>query len=62
MNQNEDRPKRPKIATVANIYQRRSHTEKIIDRILDGYGWNGIYHHPCWMWCRCVSIKLAQTI
>ncbi len=36
---------RPRIAVVANIYQRRLHTQHIIDRILDGYGWGGVHHH-----------------
>src|ERR1051326_845198 len=36
---------RPRVAVVANIYQRRLHTQHIIDRILDGYGWGGVYYH-----------------
>ena len=37
--------RRPQVAVVANIYQRRLHTQHIIDRILDGYGWGGVYYH-----------------
>jgi hypothetical protein len=36
--------RRPQVAVVANIYQRRLHTQHIIDRILDGYGWGGVHH------------------
>jgi hypothetical protein len=36
---------RPQVAVVANIYQRRLHTQHIIDRILDGYGWGGVHYH-----------------
>jgi hypothetical protein len=46
MAQNSTRPKRPQIAVLANIYQRRLHAQHIVDRILDGYGWGGVYHHP----------------
>src|SRR5579863_2437088 len=35
----------PQVAVVANIYQRRLHTQHIVDRILDGYGWGGVHHH-----------------
>lgn len=35
-----------KIAVLANIYKTRLHTQHIIDRILDGYGWNGVFYHP----------------
>jgi hypothetical protein len=38
--------KRPQIAVLANIYKTRLHTQHIVDRILDGYGWDGVYHHP----------------
>jgi len=38
--------KRPQIAVLANIYKTRLHTQHIVDRILDGYGWGGVYRHP----------------
>ena len=38
--------KRPQIAVVANIYKVHLHTQHIIDRLLDGYGWGGVFHHP----------------
>jgi hypothetical protein len=37
--------KRPKIAVLANIYKNHLHTQHIIDRILEGYGFGGVYHH-----------------
>src|ERR1039457_738843 len=37
---------RPKLAGVVTTYFKYSHTQHIIDRFLDGYGWNGTHHHP----------------
>ena len=37
---------RPKLAGVVTTYFRMSHAQHIIDRLLDGYGWNGTHHHP----------------
>ena len=37
---------RPKIAAVVTVYRKYSHAQHIVDRLLDGYGWNGAYHHP----------------
>ena len=39
-------PKRPKLAAVCTIYFRMSHAQHIVDRFLDGYGWNGTHHYP----------------
>ncbi|MBL0157342.1 MAG: hypothetical protein IPP47_09615 [Bryobacterales bacterium] len=39
-------PKRPKIAAIGTIYFKHSHTQHIVDRFLDGYGWNGKHHRP----------------
>jgi len=39
-------PARPKLAAVTTSYFKYSHTQHIVDRFLDGYGWNGTYHHP----------------
>jgi len=37
---------RPKIAAVATTYFKYSHAQHIVDRFLDGYGWNGEHHYP----------------
>src|SRR5216683_8156608 len=37
---------RPKLAAICTIYFRMSHAQHIVDRFLDGYGWNGTHHHP----------------
>ena len=39
-------PERLKIAAVTTIYFKISHAEEIVDRLLDGYGWNGTHHRP----------------
>jgi len=39
-------PKRPKIAAVTTTFFKYSHTQHIVDRFLEGYGWNGEYHRP----------------
>lgn len=39
-------PKRPKIAAITTIYFKHSHAQHIVDRFLEGYGWNGTHHHP----------------
>jgi hypothetical protein len=39
-------PERPKLAAVCTTYFRMSHSQHIVDRFLDGYGWNGTHHHP----------------
>lgn len=38
--------RRPQIAVLANIYKTHLHTQHIVDRILDGYGWGGVFYHP----------------
>ena len=38
--------KRSKIAAIATIYHKYSHTQHIVDRFLEGYGWNSRHHHP----------------
>lgn len=38
--------KRPRLAAIATIYFRHSHAQHIVDRFLDGYGWNGTHHRP----------------
>ena len=37
---------RLKIAAVINEYRPRAHGQHIVDRFLDGYGWNGRWHRP----------------
>jgi hypothetical protein len=37
---------RPKIAGLVTQYRKYSHGQHIIDRFLEGYGWNGEHHHP----------------
>src|SRR6266699_1286445 len=37
---------RPKIAAVTTIYFKFSHAQHIVDRFLEGYGWNSEHHHP----------------
>lgn len=37
---------RPKIAAVVTEYRKYSHAQHIVDRFLEGYGWNGAHHHP----------------
>jgi hypothetical protein len=40
------RPVRPKIAALATIYHVHSHAQHIVDRFLDGYGWDSTHHRP----------------
>src|SRR5713226_5126844 len=42
----QSQPARPKLAAVCTIYFRMSHAQQIVDRFLDGYGWNSTHHHP----------------
>ncbi len=39
-------PKRPRVAALTTIYHKYSHSQHIIDRFLDGYGWEGRHHRP----------------
>ena len=38
--------RRPKIAAVVTEYRKFSHGQHIVDRFLEGYGWNGRHHRP----------------
>lgn len=38
--------RRPKLAAVVTAIRLYSHPQHIVGRFLDGYGWNGTYHHP----------------
>jgi hypothetical protein len=37
---------RPAIAAVVTVYHRKSHAQGIVDRFLDGYGWESGHHRP----------------
>ena len=39
-------PPRKKIAALVSIYRKWSHAQHIVDRFLEGYGWNGRHHRP----------------
>src|SRR6478609_10612572 len=38
--------KRPQLAAVVTEIRKYSHAQHIVDRFLEGYGWNGTHHHP----------------
>ncbi|MEO2031952.1 MAG: hypothetical protein ABGZ35_07685 [Planctomycetaceae bacterium] len=38
--------RRPRIAAVTTIYHKYSHSQHIVDRFLEGYGWEGRHHRP----------------
>jgi hypothetical protein len=42
----QPRPGRPKLAAICTTYFKYSHAQHIVDRFLEGYGWNGTHHHP----------------
>jgi hypothetical protein len=37
---------RPRIAVLATEYRKLSHAEVIVDRFLEGFGWESEHHHP----------------
>ena len=37
---------RPKLAAIVTTCFKYSHAQHIVDRFLDGYGWNGTHHYP----------------
>jgi hypothetical protein len=39
-------PARPRIAAVVTEYRKKSHAQGIVDRFLEGYGWNGRFYAP----------------
>ncbi len=49
---------RPKIAAVVTTFFKYSHAQHIVDRFLDGYGWNGTHHYPP---MDLVSLYVDQT-
>jgi hypothetical protein len=44
--QAQNHGKRPKLAAVVTTYFKYSHAQHIVDRFLEGYGWNGTHHMP----------------
>jgi hypothetical protein len=43
---NQAPSKRPRLAAVVTSYKKLLHPQHVIDRLLDGYGWNGTFHRP----------------
>ncbi len=37
---------RPRLAALVTAYHKFAHGQHIVDRFLDGYGWNGRHHRP----------------
>ena len=37
---------RPKVALIATVVRKLSHAQHFVDRLLEGYGWQGEHHHP----------------
>lgn len=37
---------RPRLAAIITEYRKHSHGQHIVDRFLEGYGWNGDFYHP----------------
>ena len=52
------RPARPKLAAICTTYFKYSHAQHIVDRFLEGYGWNGTHHRPA---MDLVSIYIDQV-
>ncbi|MBI1788979.1 MAG: hypothetical protein HYR60_15715 [Acidobacteria bacterium] len=49
---------RPKIAAIVTEYRKFSHGQHIVDRFLEGYGWNNAHHRPA---MDLVSLYVDQT-
>jgi hypothetical protein len=47
----------PRIAAIVTTYRKASHGQGIVDRLLDGYGWESQHHHPP---LRIVSLYVDQ--
>lgn len=47
-----------KLAAIVTVYRKYSHAQHIVDRLLEGYGWNGTHHHPP---MDLVSLYVDQT-
>ncbi len=48
---------RPKIAAIVTLYEKYSHAQHIVDRFLEGYGWNSCHHYPS---MQLVSLYVEQ--
>ena len=48
---------RPKIAAVVTAYHKYSHAQHIVDRFLEGYGWENRHHYPA-----MVSIAYVEQV
>src|ERR1039458_6128623 len=46
MPQGQTSSRRPRLAAVVTAYKKLLHGQHVVDRFLDGYGWNGTFHHP----------------
>lgn len=46
MAQNPTSAKRPRLAAVVTAYRKLLHPQHVVDRFLEGYGWDGTYHRP----------------
>ncbi len=57
MTQSATTGRRPRIAVLANIYKMHLHTQHIIDRVLEGYGFGGEFRKPA---LDVVSIYVEQ--
>jgi hypothetical protein len=51
-------PNRPRIAAVVTEYRKKDHGQGIVDRFLEGYGWQGRHHRPA---LDIVSLYVDQT-
>ena len=47
-----------KLAAIVTVYRKYSHAQHIVDRFLEGYGWNGTHHYPP---MELVSLYVDQT-
>jgi hypothetical protein len=57
MSQSKTSSVRPRIAVLANVYRTHLHTQHIIDRVLEGYNWGGVFRRPA---LDVVSIYVEQ--
>jgi hypothetical protein len=49
---------RPRLAAVATVYHKYSHAQHLVDRFLEGFGWQGAHHYPA---CDVVALYVEQT-
>ena len=46
MPQAQTTSRRPRLAAVITANKKLLHGQHVVDRLLEGYGWNGTFHHP----------------